>query len=176
MYGTDGISVGPEVNLGLPKWQQKSSSVVSYLRLSLHKDATKETQCVPNLRRTTQYSRGKGVKFQVTVKVGTENINSELILFNSVCSKFQIPTTLTAASGDIASRTICLGRRGLANPKGRSRTGPEDNAGLTVTAPIGLQHAVHSATAGIFFQIILIHYEIVWSLDPRLLNMNCLDQ
>ena len=44
------------------------------------------------------------------------------------------------------------------------------------TAPIGLQHAVHSVTAGNKFQIILIHNEIVWSLDPRLLNMNCLDE
>jgi len=59
----------------------------------------------------------------------------------------KILTTLTAASGGIASRTICLGRRGLANPRRQSRTGPEDNAGLTVTAPIGLRHAVHSVTA-----------------------------
>ena len=62
--------------------------------------------------------------------------------------KFQILTILTAASGDIVFRTICLGRRGLANPKGQSRTELEDNAGKTLIAPIGLQHAVHSVTVG----------------------------
>ena len=57
-------------------------------------------------------------------------------------------TIPTAASGDIVFLTICLGRKGLANPKGRSRTELEDNAGRTVIALIGLQHAVHSVTAG----------------------------
>ena len=61
---------------------------------------------------------------------------------------FQILTILTAASGDTVFLTICLGRKGPASPKGRSRTELEDNAGQTAIAPIGLQHAVHSVTAG----------------------------